>query len=76
MLRLIVIIVFFILIRFCIQQVIKIVGFINKTSKNLKNNNNSIQDLTQCKYCGLYISIEEAVYYNGNTFCCMEHVKK
>ena len=66
-------------IRFCLQLPTKIVGFINQKHKNSrnpkKNNKNSIQDLTQCKYCGLYIPLEEAIDYNGNTFCCKEHAK-
>lgn len=81
MLRLIIIFLIFMFIKFCLQFITKIVGFVNKKSVNYKDHKNSknynknpIQDLTQCKYCGLYTPVEESIYYNGKTFCCKEHI--
>ena len=83
MLRLIIIFSIFMLIRFCIQHISRLVGFINKNANNINNNKtsnsyknyhkNTIQDLAQCKYCGLYVPIEQSVDHNGNKFCCKEH---
>ncbi len=82
MLRLIIIFLMFMFIRFCLQSAGKIVGFINKSQQKYNHNNNNhkndnkniIQDLAQCTYCGLYIPIEESIDYHGKKFCCTEHI--
>ena len=81
MLRLIIIFSIFMFIRFCIQHISRLVGLINKNASNINKTSdsyknyhkNTIQDLAQCKYCGLYVPIEQSIDYNGNKFCCKEH---
>jgi len=84
MLRLIIIFLGTMFFWFCLQFIIKIVGFINKifqnhnptgyNHNNKNNNKNSIKDLAKCMYCGLYIPIEDSIQYDGQIFCCREHI--
>jgi hypothetical protein len=84
MLRLIIILSFFIFIRSLIQYIAKVVGFINNkqhTNNTYQHNHyykssnkNTIQDLIQCEYCGLYVPSSDCIDYYGKKFCCKEHI--
>lgn len=44
-------------------------------ANNRDNNKNHNQQLIKCNLCNLYLPIDDAVYSDGKSFCCMEHAK-
>ena len=71
-------VLFFLLLK-ALSYLIKFFIFIKNKNTNLTENDLDKKDslsslnMIQCEKCKIYISKEEAKYYNGKAFCKKEH---
>jgi hypothetical protein len=66
--------VLFLLRRFSLSEVIKILLSKHQCQQsNTNTNNNGNQKMVQCTKCQLYVPENKAYHYHGNFYCCEEH---
>lgn len=57
-------------------------SFVIDNNQNHQNNNSKgyhnkdLKKLIKCQLCNIYLPIEDAIYQNGDPFCCQEHAKQ
>ena len=51
-------------------------GFGRQSSNHKNQGKNTVEDLTKCKYCDIYLPTTDSIFYHGEAFCCTEHANQ
>lgn len=80
MFRLIIILFWlFIGFRLFLHYLVKFINYLHyhdKPNRPYNAQENAIQNLVRCEYCGVYIPVDEAVHLNAKIYCSKEHAKQ
>lgn len=50
-------------------------NFINRIGNNQSHRPVRQLDTVRCRYCGVHLAAEEAIFHRGNYYCNTEHLK-
>jgi len=49
--------------------------FLKEKNKKIKSDNKNAHDMVECKSCGVYCELEDAIIKNGQYYCSKECLK-